>query len=143
MDELLKLTIAGAEDCLELGLFNKILIDSGGSNNNMSTKELQERMLHFITTDYYAVFFDVDGVHIGYTLVTKKKTPMFIRHYLILPQYRRRGYGLKAFNQLLSFFQVDSIDLTVLCSNTVGQKFWQRCGLKPYEIKMHYRNVTR
>ena len=116
MGELLNLKIAGVEDYLELGLYNKILIESGGSVNDMNIADLQERMRQFIRTDYYAVFFEINGVRVGYTLVSKEKNPMFIRHFLILPQYRRNGYGLMAFKQLLSFFQVlklsfDLIDL--------------------------------
>ncbi len=141
MSKVVEIKIAREEDYLVLGLFNKILIDSGGSINSMSLSELQNRMLHFIKSDYYAVFFEVDGVHVGYALVTKEKNPMFIRHFLILPEYRRKGYGLMAFNQMLSFFHVKSIDLTVLSQNSIGQKFWKRCGLKPYEIVMRYRST--
>lgn len=140
MSKLVELIIAGEDDYLELGLFNKILIDSGGSINDMSVPELQKRMLQFIMSDYYAVFFEAEGIRVGYALVTKDRNPMFIRHFLVLPQYRRKGYGLMAFRQLLSLFDVKNVNLTVLSQNKIGQLFWQHCGLKKYEILMHYRS---
>lgn len=139
MQKELNLIIAKETDYIELGYLNKQLINSGGSINNMTLFELEQRMLHFITTDYWAIFFEVDGIHIGYTLVSKEKNPLFIRHFLILEEYRRKGYGRIAFNKLISFFDVKDIKLTVLANNDVAKKFWKCCGLKPYEIVMHYK----
>ena len=139
MQERLNFIVAQQDDCVELAQFNKELIDSGGSKSYLTLPELQERMKVFLSTDYYAIIFEVDGKHIGYTLVTKQKDPMFIRHFLVLPEYRRKGYGHAAFLKLLSFFNIDKIDLTVLYNNEIGRRFWNHCGLKPYEIVMHYR----
>ena len=130
--------IAKETDYIELGYFNKLLIDSGGSINDMTVSELEQRMLHFITTDYNAIFFEVEGVRVGYALVSKKRDPLFIRHFLILPEYRRKGYGHTAFNKLISFFEVKNVVLTVLSNNEIGKIFWKCCGLEPYEIVMHY-----
>lgn len=135
----LSLIIATAANCPELASFNKDLIDCGGSNNSMSVEELENRMHDFISSGFIALIFEVEGIHVGYTLIDKNKNPVFIRHFFIAEEYRRRRYGTKAFKKIVEFFAVEKIDLTVLCSNEVGYKFWTQCGFSPYETVMHYR----
>lgn len=132
--------VASEENCVELAIFNKCLVDSGGSYNTMSIQELEKRMFGFLESGYMAVIFEVEGVHIGYALIDINKNPMFIRHYFIIEEYRRQGYGTAAFNKLIVFLEVDRVDLTVLASNDIGFKFWTSCGLTPYEVVMHYRS---
>ncbi|EHP50830.1 hypothetical protein HMPREF9449_00519 [Odoribacter laneus YIT 12061] len=77
----LKFIIATHTDCLELAIFNKSLVDNGGSNNNMTIKELEVRMHEFISSGYLAIIFSVEDQHIGYTLIDNSKSPIFIRHF--------------------------------------------------------------
>lgn len=127
------------ENCTELASFNKQLNDDGGCNNNMSIQELEIRMHEFLLSEYKAIIFEVDGTHIGYTLIAINRTPMFIRHFFIVKKFRRQGYGTEAFRKLINYLQVDKIELSILVSNYVGYKFWTSCGLKPYEMFMYYK----
>ncbi len=132
--------VASEEHCAELASFNKQLNDDGGCNNSMTIHELEKRMHEFLLSGYKAIIFEVDGTHVGYTLVELVKAPIFIRHYFIGKKYRRQGYGTAAFIKLVNFLKVDKIDLSVLVSNDIGFKFWISCGLMPYEVFMHYRS---
>jgi RimJ/RimL family protein N-acetyltransferase len=131
--------ISSEKDCYELACFNKALIDDGGSNNTMTFEELENRMHKFLSEGYIAIIFEVDKAHIGYTLVDRSKTPIFIRQFFIAKQFRRKGYGSTAFNKLIDFLNIDKVDLSVLASNNIGYKFWTKCGFASYEIVMHYK----
>ncbi len=135
--------VASEENCEELATLNKKLIDDGGSNNNMSVTELENRMHEFVSGGYTAIIFEADGKHIGYTLIAVDKSPMFVRHFFIDKQFRRKGYGTAAFNKLITFLKVDEIDLSVLASNKIGYEFWRSCGLIPYETFMHFRGKDK
>lgn len=106
----------------------------------MSIQELEKRMYKFILSGYKAIIFEADGVHIGYTLIEVNRTPIFIRHFFIIKEYRRQGYGTAAFQKIIYNLNVDALDLSVLISNSIGYKFWKSCGLMPYEVFMHYKS---
>lgn len=127
-----------ASDVKELAKLNKQLIDDEKSNNPMSIGELEERMAGFLTSDYSAYFFvdDEDNV-IGYALVRNSCEPPYLRQFLIKREYRGRHLGTAAFNALLDFLGVTSIDIEVLSHNTAGLGFWESCGFK--EISRYMR----
>lgn len=139
MSKEVKLIVASEEHCTELASFNKQLNDDGGCDNDMTIHELERRMHEFFLGGYQVIIFEVNGIHVGYTLVNIMKTPIFIRHFFVAGEFRRQGYGSEAFNKLIEFLGVDKIDLSVLVSNDIGFKFWESCGLVPYEVFMHYR----
>lgn len=130
---------AATSDSKNLASFNKMLIDDGGCINSMSEIELEERMKQFLESGYSAYFFTVDNKKIGYVLVNVVQTPFFVRHFYIVKDYRRKGYGTQAFKRLVEILDAKAIDLTVLVQNEIGYKFWISCGLIPYEFTMHYR----
>lgn len=130
---------ATISDSKILASLNKMLIDDGGSINSMSEAELEERMKQFLTSDYLAYFFIVDQTIVGYTLVNIARTPLFIRHFYIIKEFRRKRYGTQAFKSVVEALNAKEVDLTVLVKNEIGYKFWVSCGLIPHEITMHYR----
>ncbi len=135
----LNLIVSQDKDCSELAKFNKDLIDCGGSNNSMNIEELEARMHDFIAGGFTAVIFEVEKVHIGYSLIDRNKNPIFIRQFFVTEEYRLKGYGTQAFNKILELLNIENADLTVLCGNEIGYKFWMQCGFSPYEIVMHYQ----
>ena len=131
---------ASERDCEILTKFNRRLIDDGGANNIMNDVQLMKRMEDFISSDDYDVLlFAKNECYLGYALINTSCTPLFIRHFYIDREYRRKGYGRIAFNQIVSLYDTCQFDLTVLNNNTIGYLFWKSCGLVPYEIYMHYR----
>ena len=138
--EQIRIFNASISDCKILAQFNRRLIEDGGAINSMNDNQLIERMQLFINSNEYDVLLFVhNSIYIGYTLINKQRNPLFIRHFYIDRNFRRKGYGRIAFNQLVSLYDTDQFDLTVLQSNTIGYMFWESCGLFPYEIYMHFR----
>lgn len=130
---------ATVNDCDCLACLNKMLIDDGGSINSMNIDKLKTRMKQFLLSTYLAYFFVVDGIRIGYALINIEQPPFFIRHFYVINEYRRKGYGTEAFKQITKVLKTTDIDLKVLVQNEIGYKFWISCGLIPYDVTMHYR----
>lgn len=135
---MISVKVCSASDVKELAALNKQLIDDEKSDNPMSIGELEERMAGFLATDYSAYFF-VDGEDnvIGYALVRNNCEPLYLRQFLIKREYRGHHFGTAAFNSLLDFLGVTSIDIEVLSHNKAGLGFWKSCGFK--EISRYMR----
>lgn len=125
------------EDVLQLALLNKQLIEDEKSNNPMNIDELVERMSVFLNTEYNAYFFMVGEEVVGYALVKHTCTPLYLRQFLIVREYRKKHYGTEAFHTLLEYLGVDRMDIEVLPWNERGMRFWESCGFK--EISRYMR----
>lgn len=125
------------EDVPKLAELNKQLIEDEKSNNTMSMKELEERMSLFLNTEYHAYFFLVGDAVIGYALVKNSCAPLYLRQFLIDRKYRKKHYGTEAFNSLVKYLNVKSIDVEVLSWNETGKLFWESCGFS--EISRYMR----
>lgn len=125
------------KDISQLAILNKQLIEDEKSDNPMSIKELEERMLGFLNTDYEAFFFLAGEAVVGYALVKKTCMPLYLRQFFIDRSYRKQHYGTEAFNALLKYLDVSSIDIEVLSGNEPGNRFWESCGFK--EISRYMR----
>lgn len=132
--EIVKCTM---KDVPKLALLNKQLIDDEKSDNRMTIEELEERMRNFLNTDYAAYFFVCDEVIIGYALLKNVCTPLYLRQFLIDRKYRKQHYGTEAFNALIDYLEVSSINIEVLSWNEIGKCFWENCGFK--EISRYMR----
>ena len=124
-------------DIKQLALLNKQLIEDEKSNNPMSITELEERMAGFLNTDYNAYFFVKSDDIVGYALVKDTCTPKYLRQFLIDSKYREQHYGTEAFNALLEYLGVKSMDIEVLSWNEIGKRFWESCGFR--EISRYMR----
>lgn len=126
------------EDIAQLALLNKQLIEDEKSDNPMSIKELEERMTGFLNTEYDAYFFMEDAAVVGYALVKNTCTPLYLRQFLIDRKYRKNHYGTQAFNSLIKYLDVKSIDIEVLSWNEAGNRFWESCGFKVVSRYMRF-----
>lgn len=119
------------DDISELAFMNDQLIDDERCDTKKLTiKELEERMLKFITGDYDAYFFMADDTIVGYGLVNKARSPLYLRQFLIRREYRRKSYGRTAFHALMELLSTDIIDIDVFTWNERGLRFWENCGFK-------------
>lgn len=125
------------DDISRLAMLNKQLIDDEKSSNSMNITELENRMREFLSTDYEAYFFVVEDDVVGYALVKTTSAPLYLRQFLIDREFRECHYGTEAFNALIKYLGVDSIDIEVLSWNEVGKSFWTSCGFK--EISRYMR----
>lgn len=116
------------EDIELLALLNKQLIDDEKSDNTMTVEELRNRMKDFTNSDYDAYFFVENNDILGYALVNHTVKPFYLRQFFIDRNHRKKHIGTKAFQLLLEELETDSIDIEVLSWNTIGNKFWEKCG---------------
>lgn len=126
------------EDISRLAVMNKQLIEDEKSDNPMSIQELEERMTGFLDTEYDAYFFMVDEDVVGYALVKNSCRPLYLRQFLIDRKYRKHHYGTEAFNSLIQYLEVKSIDIEVLSWNAAGNRFWESCGFKDISRYMRF-----
>lgn len=138
---------ATLEDIPTLAKMNRQLIEAEQSRNPMSLDELEERMRGFLRPKtqsphgWSVVLILVDGQVAGYTVYrlgrdeyNASQPEVFIRHYMLKPEYRRRGIGKAAFEQLVVdlFPESANLSLNVLESNPAGRRFWTSLGFEPY-----------
>lgn len=115
---------------------NKQLIEDEQSDNAMNIKQLKDRMEGFIRTDYNAYLFKKNNDNVGYALVNKIKSPLYLRQFYICRNQRKKGFGTLAFRKLLQTLKTDAIDIEVLCWNKTGKSFWDSLGFKERSIYM-------
>ena len=127
------------EDCVKLAEMNKKLIDDEKSNNPMNIGELQNRMRDFLDGEYSAYFFVEEDAVVGYALVRHTSNPIYLRQFFIDREYRRRKNGKQAFQKLMEYLKIETIDIDVLPWNHAGISFWQSCGFKETCISMRYQ----
>lgn len=137
----LSLKNASFRDVTELCIFNQLLIRDEGSNNTMTLKELEQRMLGLFNNGYQATFIQVNDENIGYVLYVERKNEkaepyIFLRHFFIQDAYRRKGIGKDVITQLKAEqFKDKKVLLEVLVRNERGRNFWESCGFE-------YRSMT-
>lgn len=129
------------DDIPQLAVFNKQLIEDEKSDNPMSVKELESRMDGFLKTEYDAYFFEVDNAIVGYALVKKSCSPLYLRQFFIGREYRKNHCGTEAFHALLEYLNVDSIDIEVLSGNEAGNRFWESLGFKEVSRYMRLQKI--
>lgn len=125
------------EDIPQLAFFNKQLIEDEKSDNPMSVSELEKRMDGFLKTEYDAYFFEADNAIVGYALVKRTCSPLYLRQFFICKEYRKNHYGTEAFQALLEYLNEDSLDIEVLSGNEAGNCFWESLGFK--EVSRYMR----
>ena len=126
--------ICTEEDLDHLATLNKQLIEDERHDNPMNTEQLKERMKGFLRTDYKAYKFIRDGEIVGYALVNHARQPLYLRHFFICREHRRKGYGTAAFRLLMNHLNTDAIDVEVMVWNERGHRFWQSLGFKERSV---------
>lgn len=134
----LKIRVCTEEDLDLLAVLNKQLIEDEQHDNRMSLDQLRERMQGFLRSNYRAYLFENGAQTIGYALVDHARQPLYLRQFFICREVRRKGYGKKAFHQLLNLLATECIDLEVLSWNEKGIKFWRALGFKDRSIYMRF-----
>ena len=115
---------------------NKNLIEDEKHDNKMNVDQLKDRMQGFIDSSYIAYLFMRDSEVVGYVLVDMRRNPLYIRHFFISRQFRRRGYGKTALSELLQLLGSNKVDIEVMYWNKVGVNFWKSVGFRERSIYM-------
>lgn len=133
------LSLCTYEDLDVLAKMNKQLIEDEKHDNKMNVEQLKERMNNFINSDYNAYFFNLGSDVVGYALVNIKHNPLYLRHFFICREFRRRGYGKLAFENLVRLLGTDTIDIEVMIWNETGKCFWKTLGFKERSVYMRFK----
>jgi predicted acetyltransferase len=134
--DMITLETASLDDCSVLAEMNKHLIDDEGDDNPMTVPELEKRMRDWLQGGVYTGYlFKLDGRIIGYALVDI--SDVWMRHFFICREYRRRGHGRAAVCLLLEELGVEKIGLSCLTNNATGQAFWRSFDHEVYSVKFN------
>lgn len=147
----LSLRAAVVSDLPILAQMNKQLIIAEGSSNPMGLKELEERMKHWLMSDWTIELLIHSEWIIGYVVYQFRseqahirQQSVYIRQYFIAPTHRNKGFGSEGIQllQLDRFNQAKTIQIEVLHSNPQGMSFWQKVGFIPYSTTMNRSLLT-
>jgi len=130
----------GRNDVKQLAQMNRMLIEDENGENRLTQDELEDRMTGFLSGDYQAFLFRMENKVVGYALVNTVSSPMYLRHYFICREDRRKGYGEALFHALLAHLNIDTIDIDVYVWNTVGIAFWESLGFVKRCYNMRFKN---
>ncbi len=122
---------------------NQELIEDEGSSNPMIPEQLESRMQRWLHSWHIFLFLQ-DAIVVGYTIYRIQKSEhdgketVYIRHYYICRDTRRKGLGREALSLLRQqVFPKDAkIFLEVLWHNQRGRDFWESLGFGPYSMTM-------
>lgn len=135
------LRLADQQDAALLARLNREMIEAEQSRNPMSLRELETRMRGWLVGDWSAVLILCEAQVAGYCLFQIRRDDyfpeqivVFVRHYCIARDFRRRGLGRAAFERIVSdcFPEGATLELEVLESNPSGRLFWEALGFRPY-----------
>jgi RimJ/RimL family protein N-acetyltransferase len=140
----LTLRLATLQDVPALAHMNKRLIEDEGSSNPMTLAQLDTRIRSWLNTEWRGVLFFENERAIGYTIYRLQRQEfdnretVYIRHYFIERDFRRKGYGREGLSKLKKeLFPKDAtIYLEVLTHNARGRAFWQSLGFSEYSVTM-------
>jgi predicted acetyltransferase len=130
------------EDLELLATMNKQLIEDEEHDNKMNVEQLKERMRVFMSTDYKAYKFKDLSEIIGYALVNHSRQPLYLRHFFIRRNCRRKGYGKLAFEKLLESLNTKNIDIEVMKWNNTGYAFWKSLGFIERSVYMRLEGTN-
>ncbi len=113
----------------------------------MPTRIIEARMQRWLDAGYHTMLLEENGRVLGYTVFHDTDPELqgppgiYLRHFFIARDARRRGIGRQAFELLRrDEWPADGrILLDAMCSNPNAQRFWRELGFEEYSINYEYR----
>lgn len=129
---------ATANDCALLAALNHQLIRDEGHRNPMTVPELEQRMKHWLATEYAAVIFEEGKEVVAYAVFREQPQEIYLRQLFVVRNRRRKGIGRKAMKILRTKIWPKNKRLTVevLVRNMAAVAFWRKVGYKDYSLKL-------
>jgi ribosomal protein S18 acetylase RimI-like enzyme len=138
----MKHRFAMLKDVPLLARMNRLLVDEEGHRNRFrSDSWLEKRMRGFLTGEYRAVLFELDGRTVAYVLYTDRTEhtdTIYLRQIYVDRRCRRQGVGREVMRILLEeIWPADKrITVGVLQDNRTAIAFYQAIGFRPYAMEM-------
>ena len=129
---------ATLDDCLLLAGLNHQLIRDEGHRNQMTERELEQRMRGWLAGEYKAVIFEDAGEPVAYGLYQEQKDLVYLRQFFVVRHRRRQGLGRRASEILRTQIWPRDRRLTVdvLAGNPSGITFWRSAGYRDYAVTL-------
>ena len=138
----MKHRFAMLKDVPLLAQMNRQLVEDEGHRNRLQTDSwLEKRMRGFLTGEYRAVLFELDGRIVAYVLYTDRTEfadTIYLRQIFVDRAYRRKGVGREVMRILRDeIWPPDKrITVGVLQNNKAAIAFYQAAGFRPYAIEL-------
>ena len=121
--------LATKNDIPDLSVMNKHLMEDEKFDRPLNDEDLNKRWNEFLGLDRYKVIlFKLKNDIIGYAVIHMDQTPLYLRHFFIKREFRRKGYGTGSFHKMLDFLNTTTMDLDVMSWNERGLQFWKSLG---------------
>ncbi len=138
----MKHRFAMLKDVPLLAQMNRQLVEDEGHRNRMQSDSwLEKRMRSFLTGEYRAVLFDLEGRTVAYVLYTDRTEhgdTIYLRQIYVDRSCRRQGVGREVMRTLLEeIWPPDKrITVGVLQNNKAAIAFYQAIGFRPYAVEL-------
>lgn len=133
---MVELNVCSREDVNELACMYRYLREDENAPGFISDDELRNQISSFLEGDYKAFAFSDEGKTVGYALINMTLKPLYLRHFFICRDQRRKGYGREAMRCIMEYLQISEIDIEVYAWNERGLAFWKSIGFKERVYKM-------
>jgi predicted acetyltransferase len=129
---------ATSDDVPLLAAFNQQLIEDEGHCNRMTLPELEQRMQHWLQSEYQAILFEHGSVPVAYALYREEPDMISLRQFFVARQHRRSGVGRQAIQLLQTevWPPAERIRVEVLVDNRRAYDFWKAVGFADYAITL-------
>ena len=140
----MKHRFAMLKDVPQLARMNRQLVEDEGHRNRLQTDAwLEKRMRAFLTGEYRAVMFDLDGRTVAYVLYTDRTEhadTIYLRQIFVDRAFRRKGIGREVMRILLEeIWPADKrITVGVLEDNKAAIALYKSVGFRPYSIELEF-----
>ena len=113
----------------------------------MPTDVLEARLRRWLAAGHHIMMLEDNSRVMGYAVFNNTDADLqgppgvYLRHFFIAREARRRGVGRQAF-ELLKRDEWPAgcrILLDAMCSNPDAQRFWRALGFEAYSINYEYR----
>lgn len=115
------------------------LVEDEKSDMIWTKEKRREALLQFMRSGFSSYIFLDGDLCVGYAIVNDNASPLYLKHFFIGREHRRKHYGKEAFETLMRELGADTMDLDVYLWNSPGVAFWRSLGFKDRSMRMRYQ----
>lgn len=127
-----------------LAAMNQQLIQDENHRNPMNLAELEQRMAEWLAGSYQAVVLEDESHVYGYALCREEPEYLYLRHFYVKKEHRRKGIGRAAIEWLCRHAGHEGrrVRVEVLAGNAAGIAFWKSLGFGEYSVTLEKEGVA-
>lgn len=127
---------------------NEELLQAQGSTHEMSVRELVDRLAKWLAEGHRIVLWELESQPIGYALFSYGERLgerlVYLRHFLVKKEHRRKGYGRRAMQHLQREIWPRGIPVYVDTSytNRDALEFWESLQFEIFSLTLVRRALN-